>query len=381
MKKYLILASLTLLIGGVSFAQGAGFITVASGGQVTFASGGQITTPAPTSTITIKGYSTHPTISSTCGANATYYQRLLSTGATEQRTDLEWRIVQSTSSASYVWGGYDCAVDDASALGISTVFIINLAPNWAGYNSCTGYTNCPPVDTATLSTFCTAAATHFLGRVSAFEVWNEPNGTAYSKGRGMANYYVDLNACYAAIKAVSSSITVISAGLMPASTVASTSTSIPDSIDIMFAGSPTYDVMGAHPYSYPWGLTTGDQTSNAWQALLYTRQAMNSHGHSAKRIWITEVGAPTCGPGNVLKLGDSSGSSGDYMSLNSQKALAAQIVATSTASGNAWLGVDKYFWYTLIDSNSSDHSDRENCFGALYTNGSPKPIFEVLRNL
>jgi hypothetical protein len=359
----------------VSFVYASGYHSFRSHSQINFRSGSQINSTAPLGTI--QGYSTHP--SSTCGANATLYKQLLAAGATWQRTDLRWDSIQATSSASYVWTGSDCFVNDATAQGISTVLIIDATPTWAATSSCSS--GCAPVNAATLATFCTAAATHYNGKVADWEIWNEENDHGNWGPTALASdYRLDLNACSSAIKAVNASDQLIFGGLEPTATSGG-NLSITDFVTQAYAaGSISYDIMGQHPYSYPWGLTKGDSSSNGWQAMLAVRNTMNANGDSAKQIWITEVGAPTCGTGNPLSLDDNTpgGDTSPYMSLQAQKSLFQQIVATSTS---AWTNIGKIFAYTLIDANSSDHSSNENCFGgAYYTNGQPKPAYEVLRN-
>lgn len=261
------------------------------------------------------------------------------------------------------------------------MFVIDQTPTWAATSTCVGGAGtCAPVNATTLGTFCTAAATHYPSQ-TYWEIWNEPNLAGnWGPASLTSDYVLDLNACDADIKAVIPSAKIIFGGLSPTATGGG-NIAISTFVTQAYTHSPAFDIIGQHPYSYPWGLTKGDSSSNGWQAMLAVRNTMNANGDSAKQIWITEVGAPTCGTGNPLNLDDNTpgGDTFPYMSLQAQKTLFQQIVATSTS---AWTNIGKIFAYTLIDANSSDHSTNENCFGAAYyTNGQPKPAYDVLRNL
>lgn len=314
---------------------------------------------------TITGFSTHPPTTNLTA----YYNELLATGANSQRTDLLWDGVQS-SATSYTWSRYDTMVNTALSMGISTTFIIDETPSFAKNPACTSQASqCAPTPTA-LAQFCSAAAQHFNGKVSTFEVWNEENNNGnWEPAASPADYVAALNACTSAIKAVNSNDKIIFGGLAPGANI-----SITDFVTQAYQHAPQFDIMGQHPYSYPWGLNEGDATNNGWQAMLAVRQIMNTNGDTAKPIWITEVGAPTCGSGSALNLGDDGSSNYPYLSLTGQAQLASNVGSAAKA-----LGITHVFWYTLVNQNSNNNSTNENCFGVYYTNGTAKPIVQIIK--
>jgi LysM repeat protein len=77
----------------------------------------------------------------------------------------------------------------------------------------------PPDDFAAFATYTGTMATHFAGRVTAYQIWNEPNlRRQWSSDRHRidpASYFDLLRQSYAAIKAADPAALVISAGLAP----------------------------------------------------------------------------------------------------------------------------------------------------------------------
>lgn len=380
MKK--ILTSLLLVINlllAANVAHAAGVFNLASGAHTNLSSGATMNVLAPSGTI--QGYSTHPPAS---GASQTaYYEGLLAVGADEQRTDAWWNVVQATSSNSYEWGDIDSRVYGASALGIKTLLLIDDTPDWAATSTCTaqaGLGECEPINAATVAAYCTAIATHYDGVVSEYEFYNEVNDvTNWNPEPNVADYSQFLTACYNAIKAVDPTITVVSSGT-------DNNNNPPDHIgpvawvDGLYANGAKFDVLGFHPYTYPYSPSYDLSTEHAsgWYAMTQIRAIMVSNGDSAKQIWATEYGASTCGPGNAYNLNQDAGFTfgSDYMTLAAQQQMAADAIATMKTE--SWLG--KLFWYTYTGSNSDNNSTPEDCFGVTYTSGKPKPVWATLRS-
>lgn len=372
--------------------------TFTSGNPITFTNGAHmnISVSAP---VLIQGFSTHPSTNSTttdptvgaCGTgvrNTKTYGLMKEVGATKQRTDLYVHDTEP-SPGVYKWVNYDCMVSDAIAAGIDTTLIVNgFWPSW-GVNPMCAAGNCPPNDATSTNAlaynYCFAAATHFNGvngpLVSNFEVWNEVNGSTWlntfgSKDADVAAYSGFLTQCYNGMHdargAGIANVNVISSGVYPGG--GTTDLTFSDFFTRLYSDGASFDSLAIHPYTYPSGTNGG-----GWTYIASTlRPLMIANGDSAKQIWITEVGSPTCGPGKPHELnafGTGFGN-GDYMTLAGQKSMALQyIIALQTMS---YMG--PVFWYTLYDDASSDSSDRENCFGVFFSNGTPKPIYEALRN-
>jgi len=133
-----------------------------------------------------------------------------------------------------------------------------------------------------------------------FEIWNEPNNPSFWAPRpDPAAYTADLKAAYAAIKNVDPSAIVLSGGLAPEPNSSTSYAPLTFLADMYADGAKgSFDGVGFHPYSYPIDPDTFNPGS-AWSQMSQTspsiRSIMAANGDSAKKIWITEFGAPTSG--------------------------------------------------------------------------------------
>ena len=269
-------------------------------GQIHYGTNGKVTyaPPLPTSGI---GFSTHPTIASACtgSRNTKTYGLMQAIGATWQRTDFYWTDIQPTGSSDQVFTNYDCMVNDATAAGITTVALVQtFAPQWAAWPGCTsGASNCAPDNNADFSQFCTKVATHFNGTIVNYEIGNEINGNGnWAPAATSSDYAARFNACATAIHAVNASDIVIAAA-MNGTFGAWNGINWQTFIDGAITAGINPDAWASHPYTYSldandiawgWSGTTNGQVYGL-------RRSMNTAGWSAKKIWITEYGAPTIG--------------------------------------------------------------------------------------
>jgi hypothetical protein len=104
---------------------------------------------------------------------------------------------------------------------------------------------------------------------------------------------------------------------------------------------------------------------SAWSQLAETptsaRSVMVAHGDGAKRIWGTEYGAPTFGAGI-------------------SEAAQAQLVAAAYREWSKWDWSGPLFWYSARDAGT-DPNDREDHFGLVRRDFSPKAAFAAYRSL
>jgi hypothetical protein len=191
-----------------------------------------------------------------------------------------------------------------------------------------------------------------------FEIWNEPNLTNFwSPSPDPAAYTADLKAAYGAIKAVDPSSVVISAGL---AAIDSNSGNI-DPVTFFGAmysdgAKGNFDAAGDHPYSFP--ANPNDDSQGKWGEMDQTNPSLRSimieHGDGAKKIWITEYGAPT---GNVTA---------------AQQATELTQAITA-AQHTSWIGA--FYIYTWSDQDGGEG------FGLLDSNGKPKPAYNAVAAL
>ncbi|NOG48579.1 MAG: hypothetical protein HND48_03355 [Chloroflexi bacterium] len=166
----------------------------------------------------------------------------------------DWGLMQSEpGQLSEGFQSFAASVRDARARGYRVLISIAKAPSWARSSS-TGQAG-PPDDPRDLGRFITLMLEQIGTEVDAIEVWNEPNVHREWDTRALefsgAGYMELFDAAYRAIRAYSSRITIITAGLSPTST---TEGSINDRRflrEMYEAGLGDYDdiAIGVHPYS------------------------------------------------------------------------------------------------------------------------------------
>ena len=270
------------------------------------------------------------------------------TNASWLRVLVDWSRIESTRG-QYDWGYLDNIVDNAQARGLRVLGVLAYTPTWArpeGPGKL--FWTVPPVNPGDFANFSQAVIQRYGDRITNWEIWNEPNlplffGFADNK----AQRYTDLlKAVYPAIKAVQPNSTVVAAGLSRLGGNDSPPGFLQQMYDLGAGG--FFDAANAHPYVFPGGLAA--DTRNGWSYVGQMRDIMVAHGDAGKKIWMTEVGAPT-----------STGADG--VSPEDQ---ARQITDVMAAAANTGFS-GPVFIYSVRDSNSSDRGNRERNFGALLT--------------
>lgn len=297
------------------------------------------------------------------------------------RLDLDWSNIQPTSASSYSWSGFDAIVAAAGAEGISLLPIIDYTPAWARPTGCVTEF-CAPADPSAFATFAGAAAARYSPQgVHDWEIWNEPNNTQFWQPEpDVAAYVTLLQEAAGAIRGADPRAFVVSGGLAPEATANGNIAQLSYLATFCADGGPTYvDAIGYHAYSYP-VLPGYLQSWNAWSQIDGTtpsfRSILNGCGAAAKKIWITEYGAPTNGPGaEATPSNYDFPANPDHVSESLQALMATQSVQLARADPS----IGALFWHTYQD-RSTDPSTVENFFGLLRSDGTPKPAWSALQS-
>ena len=263
----------------------------------------------PESTVT--GYASH-------NLTVSALREIKAAGGGFVRTDFIMRSVQPTSSQSFNWDQLDTKVAAASAQGLQVLGILALSPPWNAHAGCVvGSRNeCAPANSTALANF--AAAAHFP-HVTYWEIWNEPNLVRFwSPAPSSTDYVIMLNAAYAAIKAVAPHDVVVAGALSRARDIPGVQIAPITFVTSMYAKGAQFDILSLHPYTYPFSPDTAN-SGNGWPDVAAIRATMVANGDSAKKIWITELGAPTCGPGNASDVDAQPFTKNDYMTEAAQR--------------------------------------------------------------
>jgi beta-xylosidase len=286
-----------------------------------------------------------------------------SLGATWVRYDIEWSNIQYEGPGKYNWTDYDRAVKAVSGRGLNSLLIIDYSPPWARQAGCKDTAMCAPADPQAYGAFAGEVAKRYSRYgIHHYEIWNEPNNANFFRpSANVAHYTAMLKAAHAAIKAADPKAVVITAGLSPAATWGD-DISPPDFVRGMYANGAKghFDALAHHPYTWPTWPGNSDP-NNAWGQLAVIHTVMAVHGDGAKKIWLTEYGAPTGGGGHV------------------SETVSAQMLskAVATAGNIPWLG--PLFWYTYQDPGVNQSND-EDWFGLIRANGTRKPAYDAFRS-
>lgn len=228
---------------------------------------------------------------------------------------MAWDKVEPTQG-SYDWTLWDSVLAGYSDAGIKVLLTISDAPDWARPADDDKNVEGLPEDPATYAAFVSQVAQRYGGKVQAIEIWDEQN-LFYAVGGAVnpATYVQLLQQAYQAIKAIDSTIIVVSGGLTP------TGAPLPKAMDdiqylqAMYShGAKQYfDAVGAHPQGYnvaPWvasdqeacDFIIGQQSTfhgpcmiphHSWYFLGTMqgyRAVMVANGDENKRILVTEFG-------------------------------------------------------------------------------------------
>jgi hypothetical protein len=308
-----------------------------------------------------------------------YFTEMNKLGMTWVRFDIDWSGVQRNGPTSYSWTEIDRIVKLGNEYGINMLAILAYSPSWAAKSGCIAGQKCAPKDPALFATFAGVAATRYKNNIAAWEIWNEPNMDYFwSPKASGTDYAAVLKAGNAAIKAAQPGAIVVTGGLSPVTSSRTTVDPLVFLKDVYAAGAKgSFDAVGHHPYTYalspastlPW---------NHWYQMYKIYDLMNQNGDAAKKVWITEIGAPTGGSGVGRELGVLNFAHGsDYLTQNAQAETMSALVSESSKI-TRWLG--PVFWYSLVDINSKS-TDPEGHFGLITSDNKYKASHNTLLNI
>lgn len=280
-------------------------------------------------------------------------------GLTSIRVDASWYNTQFNGPDSYNWTPLDTTVSAIRSAGLTADLIIDQCPPWAAASGASG-NFAQPASPAAFGKYAAAVAQRYYGNgANLFEIWNEPNLQQFwSPTPDPAAYTADLKAAYTAIKAVTPSAVVITGGLAPAADSSDSYDMVTFVQDMYADGAQGYfDGLGDHPYTYPFtpeNVTLGSAWSEMDQTSPSLRSLMAAHGDSAKKIWITEYGAPTSGTTHNVSADEEGNEIAD---------------AISQAKQLGWIG--SVYIYTWADTSTWG-------FGLLTGDGAQKPAYAAV---
>jgi hypothetical protein len=119
-------------------------------------------------------------------------------------------------------------------------------------------------------------------------------------------------------------------------------------------GGRAFDAVALHPYSFP-NLPDFPADYNTFLATPALHQVMVDHGDASKKVWGTEVGAPTAGGGGSVS-----------------EEVQAEMVTQAYDRWTAWSYTGPLIWFAYEDAGSNPFN-RDDHFGLVDANGRAKP--------
>jgi polysaccharide biosynthesis protein PslG len=305
---------------------------------------------------------------------------IAATGATWVRFDFDWSQIQPDNSNSYNWSSYDKVVAAAASSHLQVLGIVDFTPAWARSSNCASTNKCPPASAATYAQFPKVLANRYASQnVHYWEVWNEPNNPNFWQPGDNPKAYVSLlKAAYAALHAADSHAYVITAGLSPQADSATSMSPVHFLTALYNDGAQGYfDAVADHPYTFP--LTPASTADDAWAQMgaptNSLRAIMVAHGDVSKKIWITEFGAPTGGPGPVATVSNPNLAAQPY---TVDQGLQAKDLSDAIAAYRTYGWAGPFLYYTYQDAGT-DPSTNENFFGLVSAGGAQKQAYTVFQ--
>ncbi len=304
-------------------------------------------------------------------------------GVTWVRFDIQWSTVQSAGAGSYDWSSYDNIVAALRATGLHGLAVVDYTPAWARDPACASSDKCEPAQATDYANFATAVAARYAPQgLTTYEIWNEPNITDFWLPSANSVLYSQmLKLSYTGIKQADPSATVLTGGTAACGT-GNGNLSPADFVQGLYTNGAKgyFTAVADHPYSRPF-LPYFDWYWNAFQQISNTtpsvRSVMVANGDAGKKIWLTEYGMPTGGPGGLATSGMSMAEQNDDHDTEGLQATAASQIVAYYLANQSYLG--GMFWYSYQDTGT-DTSTTENFYGLLRPDGSPKPAYYSLQS-
>ena len=289
---------------------------------------------------------------------------LAAAGVESIRVDIGW--------ASLMEGCRDCISDwyvdlldrlvtQAAVRDIDVLGVLWRTPSWAG----SGDLLAPPHDPADYGRAAGWLAERFQGRITAWELWNEPNLSDYF--HGTTSDYVELvEAASRSIRAADPSATIVLGG--PAHN---------DSgwlDEVLGRGvAPLVDVIAVHPYPTPSDdpatLPDPDGDMGRFAHLTTVLEVVDRHA-AGTPVWLTEFGWST----HATAAGAPPWKRGVTREQQAQYTVEALELLR-----DRWPQVERAYLFRALDRDTgSPHLDN---FGLLDADADPKPVARQLRRL
>ncbi len=267
------------------------------------------------------------------------------------------------------WEQLDLVVNAAAARGMGILGVLNSTPVWASANL---PINGTPTDFNRFASFAKAVALRYGEKISAYEVWNEPNSVQFWNSINPTTYTEMLKVTYTALKQAAAQlgteITVVGGVVGAGMSISGLTMNPVDFVRKMLeAGANGYfDALSFHAYNMTWKFS--QTQGNAWQDAPLTQlnqirallDAALAPGQEQIKIWMTEYGMPT----NVMT-----------------DAKQAEFIKDMLETWQTIAGAGPVFLYTIKDWLNGAANNNEAHFGIFRADGTMKPVGQIIKDL
>ena len=206
-------------------------------------------------------------------------------GITTIRTGFLWDRLEPVEG-EFHFSRIDELVDLLRSAGIEILGTIARTPIWAGGDENDGcFRFHPPRDPAAFAAFAGKLAAHFRGRVTAWEIWNEPNSNNFWFPKADPERYMALlHAAFSAIRETAPEVLILHGGVACCREQRINFTFLERLFQLGLAD--CCDVVNVHPYS-------GPNVPEVEFDATFDRLAELMHRYNcSKPVWLTELGTP-----------------------------------------------------------------------------------------
>ncbi|MCF6386798.1 cellulase family glycosylhydrolase [Mycobacterium sp. MBM] len=287
-------------------------------------------------------------------------------GVTQLRMFIPWRAVEP-AQGTYNWADVDKVIAAAEERDMAVLGAVTSTPTWASNVQDSAYG--APRNPEDFGDFMGALAARYgagggdpeSARISAYEIWNEPQSYVFwSPKPDPAAYTELLKAGYTAIKEVDPTGTVVGGVVTAGLTWGDVNINPVEFVQTMYdSGAAGYfDALSYHPYNYDWKF--GDGAGNAISAvgqLEAMQTLMERYGDGDKDVWTSEYGLPT-----------------SYVSQAQQ----AEFIDDFMDTWSEHDGTGPMFIYSLVDRNSAS-TEVEDTWGLFRDDYTPKRAATVVQ--
>lgn len=218
-----------------------------------------------------------------------------------------WRDLEG-EPGEWVWDKSDNILAHTEARNLHVVARLGKVPGWATDDPeylANEDNDAPPADMDAWANYCGTVASHYRGRIAAYQIWNEPNLSREWGGHepNAAEYVALVRPCSEAIRAADPDAILISAGLAPTGNHDVMAHRDDLYFDALYqAGFQQYvDVVGVHAPGYgnppDYGPDDAERDGHQrWQTFRRVedlRKIMIQHGDAGRQMAILELGWTT----------------------------------------------------------------------------------------